>query len=143
MSNTDQIANWEVLIVDDDLGTREVIAHTLSFYGATVHTANNGTEGLDLLKHISPTMILLDLTMPEMDGWNMFEEVRRNPDLAHIPVIAVTAHAMVGDRERVLNSGFDHYIAKPFTMQTLLASLLSYFESGRSSRANMDGNSTG
>ena len=61
MSNTDQIANWEVLIVDDDLGTREVIAHTLSFYGATVHTANNGTEGLALLEHISPTMILLDL----------------------------------------------------------------------------------
>jgi len=139
MSNTDQIADWEVLIVDDDLGTREVIAHTLSFYGATVHTANNGTEGLALLERISPTMILLDLTMPEMDGWNMFEEVRRKPGLAHIPIIVVTAHAMVGDRERVLKRGFDHYIPKPFTMQTLLTSLLSFYESGRASKTEPNG----
>ncbi len=131
MSNTDQIANWEVLIVDDDLGTREVIAHTLSFYGATVHTANNGSEGLALLENISPTMILLDLSMPEMDGWNMLREVRRNPTLEHIPIVVVTAHAMVGDRERVLASGFNHYIPKPFTMQTLLTSLISYIESAR------------
>jgi CheY-like chemotaxis protein len=73
----------------------------------------------------------------------MFDEVRRKPGLAHIPVIVVTAHAMVGDRERVLKRGFDHYIPKPFTMQTLLKSLLSYFESGRASKTDTNGDSTG
>ena len=111
-------SNWTVMIVDDEPDNLAVAQKVLEFSGASVHTAGNGVEGIALLDHLLPTFILLDLSMPEMDGWEMFEKVRTNAKTEHIPIIALTAHAMAGDRERVLDAGFDGYIAKPFRLST-------------------------
>jgi CheY-like chemotaxis protein len=92
----------------------------LSFYGAKVYTAQDGVEGLRILQTVTPTFILLDLSMPHMDGWEMLKELRKDPRWSHIPVIALTAHAMTGDRDRVLDAGFDDYIAKPFHLTTFI-----------------------
>src|SRR5689334_17462136 len=112
MSN-DEVNRWSVLVVDDEPDNIGVVEKLLTFYGATVQTAYHGEEGLKLLKDMTPTFILLDLSMPTMDGWEMLAAVKADPTKANIPVIALTAHAMPEDVERVKAAGFDGYIPKP------------------------------
>lgn len=119
----DNVKSWTTLIVDDEPDNLGVAQTVLSFYGARVHTATDGEEGLEILKTISPTFILLDLSMPKMDGWEMIKAVRENPAQRHIPVIALTAHVMEGDKERVLQAGFDGYISKPFRLVSFLTQI--------------------
>lgn len=123
-----EIASWTVLIVDDEPDNIGVAQKILSFYGAQVHIASNGLEGLRILESIRPTFVLMDLAMPNMDGWGMLREMRANPRNAHIPVIAVTALAMQGDRERVLEAGFNEYIAKPFRLDSFVNQLKACME---------------
>ena len=118
-----QVANWTVLIVDDEPDNRVVPQELLKFYGAKVFSAENGREGLKSLAEMMPTFILLDLSMPEMDGWEMLKQIRADPRLAHLPVIALTAHAMAGDMERVFEAGFNGYIAKPYLLDTFWVEL--------------------
>jgi len=106
--------SWIILIVDDTLDNLIVAKTVLKFHGATVYTAMNGEEGLSLLQEITPNVILLDIRMPTMDGWTMYRRLRENPATRHIPIIAVTAYAMLSDREEILAAGFDGYISKPF-----------------------------
>jgi CheY-like chemotaxis protein len=115
-----EVSDWKVLIVDDDSDNLGVACEFLEFLGATVHTAGNGEEGLDSLKDFEPTVILLDLSMPVMDGWQMIAKLKENEKLAAFPVIALTAHAMAQDRERVIEAGFDGHITKPFLLTSLI-----------------------
>lgn len=112
--------SWSILIVDDEPDNVDVVAETLTFFGMTVRTAENGVEGLEVLRDFSPDLILLDLSMPTMDGWQMRLHVKQIPETSDIPVIALSAHAMAGDKERVLNAGFDGYLSKPVTIATLI-----------------------
>jgi two-component system, cell cycle response regulator DivK len=114
------IQDWNVLIVDDEPDNVGVAQKILRYNGAEVHIAGNGIEGLALLENITPTFILLDLSMPEMDGWEMFSRLRTRAHLQKIPVIALTAHAMSGDKEKVLSAGFNGYISKPFRIASFL-----------------------
>ncbi len=123
MMATNNPKEWTVLIVDDEPDNLSVAEKVLSFRGAKVYTATNGAEGLKVLEQVVPTFILLDLSMPRVDGWQMHKQVRENPRLAHIPVIALTAHAMEGDKERVMAAGFTGYIAKPFRLGTLFVEI--------------------
>jgi CheY-like chemotaxis protein len=111
---------WKVLIVDDEPDNVKVAQKILSYNGAEVHIARNGVEGLTALSVFNPTFILLDLSMPEMDGWEMLAQMRGNVEFTQTPVIALTAHAMAGDRERVFDAGFNGYIAKPFRLNSFL-----------------------
>ena len=113
-------ADWVVLIVDDTQDNLAVARTALQFHGAEVHTASNGEDGLERLNTMKPTVILLDIRMPKMDGWAMFKSVRENPEIADIPIIAITAYAMESDRDEILQAGFDGYIAKPFDMFTFV-----------------------
>jgi CheY-like chemotaxis protein len=119
------IKDWTVLIVDDEADNLGVAQKVLSYGGAVVHIARNGLEGLEVLETIKPTFILLDLSMPEMDGWEMVRRVRASDHLAQIPIIALTAHAMQGDKQKVLESGFDWYIAKPFRINSFMEEILA------------------
>ncbi len=111
---------WSILVVDDEPDNLEVVATVLSFFGMTVKTATDGMQGLEELKQLTPTLILLDLAMPRMDGWRMFEEIKNIPHLRQVPIVALTAHAMIGDEERILQAGFDGYLSKPVNLPTLL-----------------------
>lgn len=117
--------DWTVLIVDDEPDNLGVAQKVLSYGGADVHIARNGIEGLTVLESISPTFILLDLSMPEMDGWEMFERTRANGKFSDVPIIALTAHAMTGDKERVEAAGFDGYIPKPFRINSFMEDIRS------------------
>lgn len=121
------VAGWVVLVVDDEPDNLAVARKVLEFGGAEVHTAANGLEGLQALETITPSFILLDLSMPEMDGWEMLTRLRASERTLQIPVVALTAHAMAGDRERVMEAGFDGYIAKPFRLSTFMSEILRCF----------------
>ena len=108
-----------VLVVDDEPDNLAVVAETLAYMGLVVRSARNGREGLDILQDFIPDLILLDLSMPQMDGWEMCSVLKANPDTRDIPVIALSAHAMSGDRERALAAGFDGYLPKPVEIMTL------------------------
>lgn len=108
------LADWVILIVDDTPDNVIVAKTALEFHGATVHMANNGEEGLGILKDLRPTVILLDIRMPKMNGWAMFKSIRENPEMNATPVIAITAYSMEEDRKQILEAGFDGYISKPF-----------------------------
>lgn len=129
MSPTDKIPrntleNWDVVVVDDEVDSLEVAARILKYYHANVYTATNGQEGLELIQAIKPRFVISDLSMPKMDGWGMLYEMQLDRELSEIPVIALTAHAMRGDRERALAAGFQNYLTKPLTPATFIKELL-------------------
>jgi CheY-like chemotaxis protein len=124
MTKDPVMMNWVVLLVDDEPDNIGVAQKVLTFHGATVHTATNGVEALAVLDQMPrPTFILSDLSMPQMDGWMLLRRIRAHESYSQLPVIALTAHAMLGDREAVLAAGFNHYIAKPFSIHTFLVEL--------------------
>jgi two-component system, cell cycle response regulator DivK len=114
------ISKWSVLVVDDEPDNLEVVAESLEFLGLSIKTAQSGSEGLEILQDYLPDLILLDLSMPTMSGWEMRAKVKSDANTAHIPIVALSAHAMVGDKERALNAGFDGYMTKPINVITLL-----------------------
>ena len=122
MTNND-MSDWVILIVDDELDNLDIPKQLFEHHKAEVHTALDGVEGLEVLEKISPTFILLDLSMPNMDGWEMLKRIRGNTRWSEFVVIALTAHAMTGDEERVMAAGFDGYIAKPFYFDSFLDSI--------------------
>ena len=119
----DEMKDWTVLLVDDEPDNLDFTQKMLEFYGAQVYTARNGIEGLKLLETISPTLILLDLSMPQMDGWEMFRRIRALPQGDKLLVIALTAHAMTTHRTQVSEAGFDGYLTKPFRLKELVAEM--------------------
>jgi two-component system, cell cycle response regulator DivK len=121
----DMLLDWPVLIVDDDPSSLEVASMMLSFYGAKVSTAINGEEGLKLAQASRPRFILTDLSMPVMDGWTLLGHLKKDPRLAEIPVIALTAHAMNGDRARAMAAGCHNYLTKPLLPSTFINELIT------------------
>jgi len=123
MCFSDRIRDWKILLVDDEPDNLGVAQQILQFYGADVYTACDGQEALDLLKDMRPTFIISDLSMPNMDGWELLQKLHGNPEWSNIPVIALTAHAMPGDKEKALDAGFHQYISKPFRIHSFLQDL--------------------
>jgi CheY-like chemotaxis protein len=102
-----------VLIADDKATSRELVRTVLEKSSYAVVEASDGIEALKNARECKPDLIILDLHMPGLDGFGVIEKIRRDPDLAATPVMALTASAMQGDRERALAAGFTAYIAKP------------------------------
>ncbi|MBI5958703.1 MAG: response regulator [Chloroflexi bacterium] len=122
---------WSVLIVEDESDNAEVVSDALKFMGATVRAAANGRVGLEMLQEYAPDLILLDLSMPYMDGWEMHRRLRADPHTRSIVVVALSAHAMMGDKERVLAAGFDGYLSKPVSLLTFVRDLHAAVESAK------------
>jgi two-component system cell cycle response regulator DivK len=108
-----------ILIADDKATSRELVRTVLEKSSYTVVEASDGIEALRNARESRPDLIILDLHMPGLDGFGVIEEIRRDPDLAATPVMALTASAMQGDRERALSAGFTAYIAKPIPLSML------------------------
>lgn len=110
-----------VLVVENDVTNRRLMEQILGFAGYAVLVATNGLEALDLLGRVQVDVVLLDLSMPVLDGYQTTERIRQRPELADLPVVAVTAHAMSEDREQALRAGCTDYLSKPFRPNELLA----------------------
>ena len=117
-----------LLAVDDEPVNLELIRMVVEDFELPVEcvTATNGVEALELADRLAPFAILLDLKMPVLDGWEAARRLKANPATAGIPVIALTAQAIAGDRERALATGCDRYISKPIDVRTLVAVLREY-----------------
>ena len=121
----DILEGWDILIVEDDPSSLDVALRLLKHYGATVHIAENGQEGLDQIRKVSPKFVISDLSMPVMDGWIMINRIKNDRAISDIPIIALTAHAMIGDRERAIAAGFHNYLSKPLSPATFIHDLLN------------------
>lgn len=115
--------NKNILIAEDNPVNRELLRELLETRGVEVREACNGREALDMLKENIPDVLLLDLSMPVLDGYGTICEIRNDPKLAGMLVLAVTAYAMRGDRENILDAGFDGYLSKPIEASVLWAEL--------------------
>lgn len=112
-----------ILVVDDEPGIVDIARANLEGYGYTVLPAFDGHEALSLVRDEKPDLIVLDILMPEMDGWDVLEEIEADPELAGIPVIMLTARASDEDVLRGLESGAVEYMTKPFYPQDLVAAV--------------------
>ena len=110
----------KILIADDNALTREIMHRRLEREGFNVVLASTGKEALALARAERPTLILMDMSMPMMNGWDATRHLREDESLRHIPVIALTANALTGDRERSLEAGCDEYESKPVDFTSLL-----------------------
>ena len=116
-----------ILIIDDDARNIFALSAVLKARGFTCLPAYTAQDGLDILHHNKDVkVVLLDMMMPEMDGYEAVDIIRHTPDLAGTPVIAVTAQAMVGDREKTLKAGANAYISKPVDVDELLKLLAQF-----------------
>jgi len=109
-----------ILLVEDNELNRDMLSRRLVRRGYKVEIAVDGREGLSMASASSPDLILLDLSLPEMDGWEVLRQLKQDPRMKRIPVVALTAHALVTDGNRALEAGFDDYDIKPVEMPRLL-----------------------
>ena len=114
-----------VLVVDDYLEAREICAEYLGFHGYRVVTAEDGLQALERAFEMLPDVILMDLSLPELDGWAATRRLKADPRTRGIPIVALTGHALSAERERALAAGCDDVITKPVVPRELLAGLTS------------------
>ncbi len=109
----------KILIIEDIPMNRRLIRDILTYHGYEVIEAGNGEEGIKMAKEHQPDLILMDIQMPVMNGYEATKALKNDPDTKHIKIVAVTSFAMLGDREKILEAGADDYIAKPINTREL------------------------
>jgi len=112
-----------ILYVEDNEDNVFMLKNRLARAGHTVIIATDGAQGVAMALSERPDMILMDLSLPVLDGWQATRQIKATPDTKHIPVIALTAHAMAGDREKALSAGCDDFDTKPVELPRLLAKI--------------------
>ena len=118
-----------ILYIEDNFHNRRLVQKVLNAQGYTVLLAEDGTEGLQMVQERRPQVLLLDISLPGIDGLQVAAQVKANPLLKGIYIIALTASAMVGDRERFLLAGCDDYLSKPLQVTELIEKVNRYFSS--------------
>jgi two-component system, cell cycle response regulator DivK len=115
-----------ILVIDDHEDNRRILNDLLTNAGYEVLMAANGEDGVALAKTRAPNLILMDIQLPDIDGYEATRRIRGDPTLRNLPVIAVTSYALSGDDAKALAAGCDAYIAKPFSPRALLATVREY-----------------
>lgn len=110
----------KVLLVEDNEMNRDMLSRRLIKKGYDVVSGTTGREGVQLAATAQPDIILMDMSLPEIDGWEATKQIKSDPTTAAIPVIALTAHAMAGDREKAIEAGCDDYDTKPVDLVRLI-----------------------
>jgi len=120
------MSGGRILVVEDNLDNMTLISDVLSSLNYEVIQATDGEQGVKIAGEQKPDLILMDLSLPRMDGWTATRLIKADPDLKEIPIIALTAHAMVGDRERALEAGCNDYVSKPINLRELANKLTQF-----------------
>lgn len=114
------MSKGRILVVEDNMDTYELVRFILEKNGFETFLAMNGRDGVNAASKQLPDLIIMDLSMPEMDGWTATRLIKGNARTASIPLIALTAHALPSDRQRALDAGCDDYLTKPMDLEELL-----------------------
>lgn len=117
-----------VLVIEDNEQNLYLVNFILGRHGYGVRAARDGVSGIDMAAADIPDVILLDIQLPLMDGYDVARQLRANPRLSQVPIIAVTSYAMAGDREKAIEAGCDGYIEKPINPDTFMAQVEAYLE---------------
>jgi two-component system, cell cycle response regulator DivK len=115
-----------ILVVDDNFDNRTIIAQMLKISGYRAVCAHDGLHALDVAASERPDMILMDMAMPVLDGWSATARLKASPDLAHVPVIAVTGHVTHDDIARAMKAGCADYLTKPIDYDTMILKVRRY-----------------
>ncbi|MGH7565865.1 MAG: response regulator [Gemmatimonadota bacterium] len=126
-----------ILLVEDNEMNRDMLSRRLERKGYEVELAVDGRQGVDKAKTLAYDLVLMDMSLPEIDGWEATRELRGDPSTKSLPIIALTAHAMSGDREKALEAGCDDYDTKPIELSRLLGKMEALLQ--RSSGAGASG----
>ncbi|HVA25683.1 MAG TPA: response regulator [Chloroflexota bacterium] len=118
----------KILLVEDNEMNRDMLSRRLQRRGFDVIIAVDGVEGVDMARQQAPDLILMDMSLPAKDGWTAARELKGDPATQRIPVIALTAHAMTGDREKALEAGCDDYDSKPIDFTRLVAKVEGFLQ---------------
>jgi two-component system, cell cycle response regulator DivK len=113
----------KILIVEDNEMNRDMLSRRLERRGFTVVMAVDGGEGVAMARSEQPDLVLMDMSLPVMNGWEATQAIRADASTAHLPVIALTAHSMPGDREKAMEAGCNDYDTKPVDLPRLLAKM--------------------
>lgn len=122
------MAGEKIVLVEDNVMNRRLAQFLLKSQGYTVYEATNGKEALELVKAHLPDLVLMDLQLPELDGFTATRMLKQDATTKDIPIVALTAYAMKGDAERALEAGCDGYITKPIDKKEFLEMVVSYLE---------------
>lgn len=117
-----------ILYVEDDPNNRTLIRRILGAEGYTVYEAANASAAMETLKSLKPDLILMDINMPDVDGYTLTATIRALPEMSAVPIVALTANVMKGDRERSLQAGCDGYIQKPIDIDTIAAQVQRFMK---------------
>jgi CheY-like chemotaxis protein len=123
-----KVHNWQALIVEDEFDSQQMVSKILSYNGISVRLVSNGQECIEALKEWLPTIIIMDLAMPKMDGWETLAAMRSDPRTAHIPVVAITAFHSDDVARGATQAGFDAYFRKPLNPLSFVNSLVEVME---------------
>ena len=118
-----------ILIVEDNELNRDMLSRRLTRKGFQISLAVDGQEGVDKTKEVTPDLVLMDMSLPKIDGWQATKLIKSNPDTKHTPVIALTAHAMAEDKEKALEAGCDDFDTKPVELPRLLEKISKLIKS--------------
>ncbi|MBC8504322.1 MAG: response regulator [Chloroflexi bacterium] len=121
-----------ILYVEDNISNRLLVRRILEAEGYTVIEAANAKETFAILEEENPNLILMDINMPDIDGYTLTGQLKDIPKLKHVPIIALTANVMRGDRERTLDAGCDGYIQKPIDVDALPKQIAQYLQEAKS-----------
>jgi len=127
----------KVLLIEDNDLNRDMLTRRLQRRGYDIVSATDGEQGVALASSERPDLILMDISLPGLNGWDATRRIRENSATAGIPIIALTAHAMSGDREKTIEAGCDEYETKPVELNTLLAKMQALLTMGRGAGARL------
>lgn len=116
----------KILVVEDQEDNRRILRDLLASAGFTTVEAVNGQEGVEMAERECPDLILMDIQLPGLDGYEATRRIKARPELCHIPIIAVTSYALSGDEVKAYQAGCDGYVTKPFSPRQLLAKVREY-----------------
>ena len=117
-----------ILVIEDNSANRELVHYVLAAFGYRVSEAIDGESGLERVRNERPDLIVCDLQLPGIDGFEVARQLKADVAFATIPLIALTAYAMVGDRERILARGFDGYMAKPIDPESFVPQIAAFLQ---------------
>lgn len=120
----------KILIVEDNEMNRDMLSRRLERRGFAVVMAVDGQQGVEMARSENPDLVLMDMSLPVMDGWAATRAIKEDAELSRIPVIALTAHAMEGDREKAMAAGCDDYDTKPIELSRLLEKIAKFLPNG-------------
>jgi two-component system cell cycle response regulator DivK len=128
------MSKGHILVVEDNLDNYELVRTILEMVGYDTFLADNGRDGVTAARKQKPDLILMDMSLPEMDGWNATKLIRQDPETAHIPMIALTVHTLPIERKRALEAGVDAYLPKPYDAGQLIRLVESILKNSKQNK---------